>query len=179
MKKAHTAKIAYIAMGTAFMVVCSWLYIPLPVPITMQTFALCLLSALLGMKMGLWILGCYLALGTVGLPVFSGFMGGAGALMGATGGYILGFVFIPLCVGLGARLAKESRLRLALTMGTGVLLCYIFGTVWYTRIYSQADGFWAAVTICVLPYVIPDVLKILLAVTLSKRLEVLTERGWF
>ena len=165
----RTQKIAYTAMGTAFMVVCSWLYIPLPVPVTMQSFALCLLSAVLGTGAGLWIWACYVALGAVGLPVFSGFMGGLGALTGVTGGYILGFVFIPLCVGLGARL--RGRAALVLTMAMGIVLCYICGTVWYTLVYAESEGFLTALTVCVLPYVLPDALKILLAVYLSPRLK--------
>lgn len=158
-------------MGTAFMVICSWLYIPLPVPITMQTFALCLLSALLGMSGGLWVYVCYVALGAVGLPVFSGFIGGFGALFGATGGYIVGFVFIPICVGLGTKYFGVSRWRLVLSMSVGLLFCYIFGTLWYTLMYTEAKGFWYAVRLCVLPYLIPDGLKILLAVILAGRLR--------
>ena len=169
MDKKKSQKIAYIAMGTAFMVVCSWLYIPLPVPVTMQSFALCLLSAVLGTGAGLWIWACYVALGAVGLPVFSGFMGGLGALTGVTGGYILGFVFIPLCVGLGARL--RGRAALVLTMAMGIVLCYICGTVWYTLVYAESEGFLTALTVCVLPYVLPDGLKILLAAYLSPRLK--------
>lgn len=169
--RVRTGKIAYIAMGTAFTVVCSWLYIPLPVPITLQTFALCLLSALLGTGCGLWIVLCYIALGAAGLPVFSGFMGGVGALMGATGGYITGFLFIPLCVGLGRGRFGKGKLPLALSMGAGILCCYIFGTVWYSHVYSGGSGFLAAAAVCVLPYVIPDGLKVALAVYLSGRLR--------
>ena len=169
MDKKKSQKIAYIAMGTAFMVVCSWLYIPLPVPVTMQSFALCLLSAVLGTGAGLWIWACYVALGAVGLPVFSGFMGGLGALTGVTGGYILGFVFIPLCVGTMAR--HKSRGMLAASMALGLILCYICGTLWYTLVYAESGGFAAALTVCVLPYVLPDGMKILLAVYLSPRLK--------
>lgn len=170
----RTQKIAYIAMGSAFMVICSWLYIPLPVPVTMQSFALCLLSAVLGARAGLWIWACYVALGAVGLPVFSGFMGGVGALTGVTGGYIIGFIFIPLCVGLGTRF--RGRAVLVLTMASGIVLCYLCGTVWYTLVYAESGGFLAALTVCVLPYVIPDGLKILLATYLSGRLRHLIGR---
>lgn len=165
----RTQKIAYTAMGTALMVVCSWLYIPLPVPVTLQSFAMCLLSAVLGMGPGLMIWVCYVALGIVGLPVFSGFMGGVGALMGATGGYILGFVFIPLCVGAGTGL--RGKASLAASMALGIILCYICGTLWYTLVYAESESFAAALTVCVLPYVPPDGLKVLLAAYLSQRLK--------
>lgn len=163
-------------MGTAFMVICSWLYIPLTVPVTLQSFALCLLSAVLGMWPGLWVWACYVALGAVGLPVFSGFMGGVGALMGATGGYILGFVFIPLCVGLGRKF--QGRTALICSMALGVVLCYLCGTLWYTLVYTESGGFFAALTVCVLPYILPDGLKVLLAAYLSRRLEGIIRRNW-
>ena len=173
MSRDKTRKIAYIAMGTAFTVICSWLYIPLPVPVTLQSFALCLLSAVLGMNSALWVWACYVALGAVGLPVFSGFMGGVGALMGATGGYILGFVFIPLCVGMGTK--RRSKRSLILSMVLGMILCYICGTLWYALVYAGAEGFFAGLTLCVLPYLLPDCLKILLAAYLSRRLKGIIE----
>lgn len=175
MKEKRAQKIAYIAMGTAFMIVCSWLYIPLPVPVTMQSFALCLLSAVLGLAPGLWIWLCYVGLGAVGLPVFSGFMGGVGALIGVTGGYILGFVFIPLCVGIGA--GRQSKAALIASMALGLALCYLCGTLWYTLVYAESGGFAVALTVCVLPYIVPDSLKILLAAYLSGRLRRIISRG--
>ena len=83
--------IAMIAMGVALTAVCSWISIPLTVPFTMQTFAVCLVTALFGLKRGLWTVVCYMILGAVGAPVFSGFKGGISVLLGPTGGYIVGF----------------------------------------------------------------------------------------
>ena len=80
----RTKNLAFIAMGAALIAVCSWISVPalLPtgVPFTLQTFAVCLLAALFGWRLGLVTVGVYLLLGAVGLPVFAGFKGGVGAL---------------------------------------------------------------------------------------------------
>ena len=99
MKKQLSAReIAYIGLGAALIAVCAWISIPLPqpmVPFTLQTFAVCLVCAVFGRKLGLWTVVVYILLGAVGVPVFSGFRGGVGVLLGTTGGYIIGFVFRP------------------------------------------------------------------------------------
>ena len=97
MNQRLTAKdLSYIAMGVALIAVCSWISIPLPVPITLQTFAICLITAVLGLRLGLWAVVVYILLGAAGLPVFSGFRSGIGTLLGTTGGDIIGFVFTAL-----------------------------------------------------------------------------------
>ena len=99
MKRKLTARdISYIAMGVALIALCSWLSVPMTVPFTMQTFAVCLIAALFGLRGGLWTVVCYLLLGAAGAPVFAGFGGGFAALLGPTGGYLLGFVFTALIV---------------------------------------------------------------------------------
>ena len=98
--KFKVQELSYTAMGVALVAVCSWISIPLPVPVTMQTFAICLITAVLGLRLGLWTVVVYILLGAAGLPVFSGFRSGLGALLGTTGGYIIGFIFTALAVGL-------------------------------------------------------------------------------
>ena len=83
MNQRLTAKdLSYIAMGVALIAVCSWISIPLPVPITLQTFAICLITAVLGLRLGLWAVVVYILLGAAGLPVFSGFRSGFGCRAG-------------------------------------------------------------------------------------------------
>ena len=89
-KKISARDIAHIALFTALMAVCAWITIPFAVPFTMQTFAVMLAAAVLGTRRALLSLILYLALGTVGIPVFSGFTGGFGVLAGPTGGYLIG-----------------------------------------------------------------------------------------
>ena len=85
MKSKTTRELALIAMGAALIAVCSWIAVPTAIPFTLQTFAVCLVTALFGLKTGLAAVALYLLLGAAGLPVFSGFKGGLGALLGTTG----------------------------------------------------------------------------------------------
>ena len=84
--------LARMAICTALIVVCSWLTVPFTVPFTMQTFAIFFTVCLLGPWQGMISILVYILLGAVGVPVFSGFRGGLDALLGPTGGYILGFL---------------------------------------------------------------------------------------
>ena len=90
--KLGTRDMALVALMTALMAICSWISIPTTVPFTLQTLGVFLACALLGGKRGSLAVFVYLLLGALGLPVFAGFSGGAGALLGSTGGYILGFL---------------------------------------------------------------------------------------
>ena len=167
-------RILTVAVGAALITVCSWISIPLTIPFTLQTFAVCLISALFGAPSGLLSLLVYVLLGLAGLPVFSGFRGGAGVLLGATGGYILGFFFTALIVGLAASARKRSVPALILSMAAGILVCYAFGTAWFMTVYARNTGpvgLRAALGWCVFPYLIPDAVKILLAVWLTRRLH--------
>ena len=164
---------AYIAMMAVILCVCSWLTIPFTVPFTMQTFGVYCAFLLLGGKRGLLAVGLYILLGLVGLPVFSGFRGGPGHLLGLTGGYIIGFLF----TGLGY-LLMEGRLktmaflpRIAL-LALDLVPCYLVGTLWFTavsRLHGSEIGFFGALTLCVLPYILPDLLKLLLAERICAR----------
>ena len=166
---------AYIAMMAVILCVCSWLTIPAAVPFTMQTFAVYCALLLLGGKRGLLAIGLYILLGLAGLPVFSGFRGGPGHLLGPTGGYILGFLF----TGLGYLLMEErlqslSALLRLLLLALDLVPCYLVGTLWFvavSRLNGSGIGFISALTLCVLPYVLPDLLKVLLAERVCRRVR--------
>ena len=91
-KKLQTADMMYIALSAALITVCAWISIPAAVPFTLQTFAVCMTAGLLGLKRGTLTIIVYLLMGAVGLPVFTGFRGGLGAIFGTTGGYLAGFI---------------------------------------------------------------------------------------
>ena len=172
-RKLTTEDISYAALGIALMTVCSWLSIPLTVPFTLQTFAVCLVSALLGTHLGLLSVGCYILLGLLGAPVFSGFRGGFAVLLGATGGYIIGFIFTALIVGLTAERFGRKLPVLLISMAAGILVCYAFGTVWFMTVYAKSSGSVGLITAlgwCVFPYLLPDAAKIALAAFLTLRL---------
>ena len=98
--KKRTLRLITAALFTAITAVLSQTAIPTPfdVPLTLQTFAVALCGYVLGVKWGLASIAAYILLGTVGVPVFSGFRGGVQVLFGATGGFIFGFLFLTgLC----------------------------------------------------------------------------------
>ena len=166
-----TKRISYVALFTALICVCTWAAIPMPsgISVTLQTFAVMLAGALLGWKYGTAAIISYIAIGCTGVPVFSGFRGGIGVLAGPTGGYIAGFVFLVLCVGLACEFFGVNPVVLAVSMAVGVLICYAFGTVWFT-IYSE-KSFEAALALCVFPYIPFDAVKIALAAFLAPKLK--------
>ena len=163
-----------IAMSSALIAVCSWISIPLIVPITLQTFAVFVCAGILGKKRGLISIALYMLLGAAGTPVFSGFRGGAGVLLGATGGYIIGFLFTALIVGAAADKWGRRTLALFLSMILGMIACYTFGTAWFIYVYAQDTAGLSILNtlgLCVFPFLIPDSVKIILSVIVVKRLR--------
>ena len=157
------------ALAAALMCVCAWIAIPVGDTVfTMQTFALFLTLYLLGGKWGTAAIAVYLLLGVAGLPVFTGFRGGLGTLLGATGGYLTGFLFCGLCYWL----LSGEKVRLWVML-PGLLLCYLFGTLWYSYGYLSGNqmSVWLVIGRCVLPYLLPDGVKLVLAWSLARRLK--------
>ncbi len=160
---------------SALLAVCAWIALPLgDVAVTLQTFGVFLCLGTLGGRWGTVSVFVYLLLGAVGLPVFSGFRGGFGALLSTTGGYLTGFLFSALLYWLLTALwGNRPKIQLA-AMAAGLLVCYIFGSLWYYAVYIQGG---TAVTLgfiiikCILPYLLPDIAKLLLAWQLSQKLR--------
>lgn len=163
-----------IALFVALMAICAWITIPAAVPFTMQTFGVFLALLLLGGKRGAICMAVYLLLGAVGVPVFSGFRGGVSALVGSTGGYLVGFIVSALLMWALTGFARRKRWTLAVALAVSLLACYAFGTVWFVVVSVRAGKamtFGTALSFCVLPYILPDAAKIWLAYFLSKRLK--------
>ena len=182
MARISIREIAYTALGVALLIICSWLSVPLTVPFTMQTFAVCLVAALFGLKIGLLAVAVYLLLGIAGVPVFAGFEGGLGYLLGATGGYLVGFLLTALVVGIAADKRGRGKKVLISAMVIGVLLCYALGTAWFVLVYTRTSGpvgVATALVWCVLPYVIPDIVKIVMAALLTNRLHPLLWKDYY
>ena len=169
----RTRDLARAALFAALIAICSWISIPTAVPFTLQTFAVFLALGVLGGKLGTLSVAVYLLLGAVGLPVFAGFQGGLGALLGTTGGYLAGFLLTALTVwGAERRLGKSAPLFLVSCL-LGLALSYLFGSVWLAAVYAAPSGPVGLVTVlgwCVFPFVLPDLAKLALAVVLSRRL---------
>ena len=164
----------YIGLCAALIAVCSQIQIPAAVPFTLQTFAIFLACGLLGGKRGTVSVLIYILLGAVGLPVFAGFKGGIGALLGTTGGYIIGFIFTALIMWLFEKSFGKKMIPLAISMVCGLIICYAFGTAWFIYVYTNTKepvGILTALSWCVFPFIIPDMIKIALALALTSRLR--------
>ncbi len=169
-----TIDMVYVAMFAVLMAICSWISIPMTIPFTLQTFGVFLAVGVLGGKRGSLSILIFILLGAIGLPVFAGFSGGVGVLLGSTGGYIIGFIFSALLMWLIEFLFGRKLLVLGISMVLGLIVCYAFGTAWFMVVYSRASGAIGLVTAlgwCVFPYIIPDIVKIALALLLTKRLR--------
>ncbi len=177
-RKYETIDLAYMALGAVLIALCSWISIPAVVPFTMQTFAVFLVLLILGGKRGTMTIVVYVLLGAVGLPVFSQFGAGIGVLLGSTGGYILGFIFMGLTYRLVTGAAGRSRSGKvrwteAAALVLGLLVLYAFGTAWYMFMYARTQGgagLMSVLLLCVIPFVIPDLIKLALALALARRL---------
>ncbi len=170
----HILDIVYIAMFAAIITVCSQISIPTTIPFTLQTFAVFAAAAMLGLKRGTLSVLVYILLGIIGIPVFAGFSGGIGTLMGATGGYIIGFIFTAVIVGFMTDKLGRKLWVLAVSMVLGLLICYAFGTAWFMVVYGSANGgidLLTALSWCVTPYLIFDAAKIVCASILVNRLD--------
>ena len=171
-KKLTAVDIVIIGLSAAIIAVCSQISIPAAVPFTLQTFAVFVGAGLFGAKRGTLSVVIYILLGAVGVPVFSGFRGGISALFGATGGYITGFIFTALIVGTVSDKFSRNPLPLVISMLLGLAACYIFGTMWFMIIYTRntgAIGLSAVLSMCVVPFIIPDIIKITCAALVCGR----------
>lgn len=169
----------FIALMTAVISVVSPFSIPLPfspVPLSLTTFVLYLSIYILGHKYSFYSTVLYLLLGIIGLPIFSGFSGGIGKLLNPTGGYLVGYLFIPLLAGYFIQKYSTKVLFCFLGMTLGTLACYFTGILWLS-LWSEASLF-TTISVGLLPFLPGDLCKICLALLLGPRLKVrLTNAG--
>ena len=140
--------------------------------ITLQTFGIFLTLGLLGGKRGTVTVLVYLLLGAIGVPVFSGFRGGLGALLGTTGGYIFGFMSTSVLYWIMTSIKDTPHIRL-IAMIIGLLLCYGCGSWWYMTRYLSGSQLTLGLVLlkCVVPYLLPDAIKLALAWILTGKLK--------
>lgn len=168
-QKLKALDLAYVGLSAALIAVCAWIAIPLTVSITLQTMAICLVAGLFGWKRGTLSVIIYILLGMIGLPVFTGFKSGLAVITGPTGGYVLGFIFTAIIVGIATEKIGKKIWQCILFMAIGVLVCYLFGTIWFTIAYKVT--FISALSTCVFPFLLPDAVKIIVASILVNRLK--------
>ena len=168
-RRFNTRRLTLCALFVALTAVCAQITIPIgAVPISLSLLPVLLCAALLPLPDALLSMAAYLLLGALGLPVFSGLSGGFGKLLGPTGGYIIGYLPCAAVIGLLLRRRDGYALR-CLAMALGVLACYALGTVWF--MVSRQVALMSALSVCVLPFLPFDAVKIALAALLAGRLK--------
>lgn len=169
-----TRDIVYMSVFTAMISICSWISIPASIPFTLQTMGVFTTVGLLGGKRGTLTVLTYILLGAIGIPVFAGLTGGVSVLLGTTGGYIIGFLLSALLMWGIEAIMGRNQIVLAFSMVAGLIVCYVFGTAWFMMIYTQHSGVIGLSTVlglCVIPFIIPDLIKIGVALFLTNRLK--------
>lgn len=137
-------------------------------PMTLGSLAVSFAGGIGGAKRGTAAVAIYILLGTVGLPVFSGFIGGAQTLFGITGGFIFGYVSLCLSVGLICD-KKPTFLGCLLGNAIGYTIMYLIGAGWYCFVANVS--FVSALAVCVLPFVLSDFFKILVSCAIIPRMK--------
>lgn len=160
-RKLTTRTLVYIGMFAAVLAVLSQIAIPMPtgMPLTLQTFAVALTGAVLGWRLALTSTAVWVLLGAVGVPVFANFGSGLRVLAGYTGGFIWGFFIMAALCGIGSAMKNKP---FGLEVGfLGLLICHVLGSLQYALIGGV--GFWNSVLLVSVPYLIKDVISVVLA----------------
>lgn len=161
-----------IALSVAFLCVSAMITVPVfAIPFTLQSFAVFSVLGLLGWKAGGASILVYLMLGALGLPVFSGFSGGIGVLFGQTGGFLFGFLLAVPVFAIFETLSHGRRFFLACGTAAGLLVSYLAGALWYYFLFARDTSFVACLAVTVLPFLLPDAVKMSLALLVSKRMK--------
>ncbi len=155
--------LALIALGTLVIIASTRFVIPMtPVPITGQTFGVLLVSGALGFRRGLLSIALYVLIGALGLPIFAQEKGGTSVILGASGGYIVGFLVAGSLVGRLAELGWDRKIIGALgAMAIGNVVIYLIGVPWLMAVahYDLTTGITKGLT----PFLLGDALKLILA----------------
>ena len=140
-----------------------------PVPISLGTFAVSLSVCILGRNLGMLSYLLYLLLGFIGLPVFSNYGAGVEKLLGPTGGYLIGMIFLAFIGGFAVEKFSKSPIKRYLGLMLGIAFCYLLGTLWLGKVLSMDFG--KALSVGVIPFILPDSIKVLLALVLGKKIR--------
>lgn len=157
----RTLNIVICGIFAGITAVASQIVIPLPfspIPINLALVSVFLSGGILGYKLGFASQLVYLMIGAFGVPVFAGFMGGPGRILGPTGGYLASYPLVALIVGLIISKSKKSLTVNAIAMALGLLLCYSIGTLWFS--FSTKTSIQASLSMCIYPFLFGDILKI-------------------
>ncbi len=180
--KMSVTDLTQIAVFAAIIAVLSQLSIPMPagVPMTLQTLIIPFSGIILGRKKGTCATLLYLLIGAVGIPVFSGFSGGLGILLGMTGGFLVSFPVLSYTAGLADKIGLSSPafkngkkgfyyVILVLGLLIGAVINYLFGTVWF--MIATGSDFAYSFAACVLPFIPTALIKIAVIAIIGPELK--------
>lgn len=157
------------ALFAALLCVLSPLTVPIgPIPLSLATFVIYITSICIGRRSALSVL-VFVLLGAIGIPVFSGFCGGAQMLTGLTGGYIIGYIPCAFVIGYVSDRMQRKPLPLLLSMLAGTVVLYAVGTLQY--MWLSKNPLLPSLAVCVFPFLPGDSIKIAAALLLSFRLK--------
>ncbi|BAD84937.1 biotin biosynthesis protein BioY [Thermococcus kodakarensis KOD1] len=163
----NAREVAYAGIFIALIAVSAQISVNIgPVPLTFQVFAVLLTGLLLGPRLGFLSVLSYDIAGAIGLPVFAGFTGGIAHLYGPTGGYLLAFPIAAFMAGLSKGKGGKAKLVASLV---AIALIYVLG--WLRLGLYFGGNFGKAFELGVAPFVIPDLIKALIAVEISEVVE--------
>lgn len=171
-KKLDVKTLTLTGAMAAFICVLGPLSIPLPVspvPISLGTLAVYFAMYVLGMKKGVMSCCIYLLLGFAGMPVFTAYTGGIAKVLGPTGGYLIGYIFMAVIGGLFIDRWKGAIAFSLIGIMLGTVVMYAFGTLWLS--YQAGMGFGAALAAGVLPFIPGDLAKILIAMIVGRQVR--------
>lgn len=174
----HASVRTLTIMGVMTAVICILAPVALPigpVPISLSTFVLYLALYILGTKRTCICCGIYLLIGMAGVPVFAGFSGGVGKLLGPTGGYLIGYLPMILIAGILIDRAVGRKAVEFLAMAAGILVCYLFGTCWLS--YQAHMSFQAALFAGVIPFIAGDIIKMILVLIIGPATKIRLSRA--
>ena len=163
----ETRTMTETALMAAVLCILGPLALPIgPVPISLATFGVLLAAYVIGpIKSAISCL-IYLAVGAIGLPVFSGFQGGFAKLAGPTGGYLLGYLFLALIAGYFIQHFNNKTWMYFIGMCLGTAVLYAIGTFWLSHVAGLSLG--EALAAGVLPFIPGDIIKIIVAIVLGR-----------
>jgi len=155
-----------VVVGVAFLAALAQVRLQLgPVPFTGQTLGVLLLGTAYGLGLGTLTTVAYVALGTLGLPLFTGWQGGLAHLMGPTGGYLIGFVLASALLGWLAEWGWDRSYRRTIAaMLLAELVIYLPGLLWLQIVLGTTLT--QTLALGLVPFLIGDAIKMLLAVGL-------------
>ena len=167
----RTRSIAFTALSIAIIAVSAWITVPIgPVPFTLQMFAVTFAIIVLTPRQAICAIAGYLALGAIGVPVFSGMRGGFGVLLGPTGGFLWGYLIgVTLAVGLLALFRARGIDNFATGVAAGIvftLVAYVCGWAQYMLV-ANVDSL-ASFMVTVAPFIVVDLVKIVAATAVAR-----------